>query len=251
MTENPYESTDQPHGVMGNLWARIFWRVVIYGGIIALVVALLLPNVRGGRESARRATCITNFKQITLALLNYHDKHGEFPPAYTVDADGNRLHSWRSLILPHLEGHRVYEMIDFTKPWDAPENERARSEVMHAYVCPSASSMGEQDTIYVAVVGPEFLFSGSTPRKMDEITDGIDRTVALVEISQKYARHWMSPDDIDEEFLHGNREVLNKGHMGLVHVGFADGHVDHIDAEIESKDLRPMLTTAGADEVDE
>src|ERR1700730_1721266 len=55
-------------------------------GIGAVLVALMLPAVRRGREPARRSQCKNNLKQIALALHNYEADYHAFPPAYTVDA---------------------------------------------------------------------------------------------------------------------------------------------------------------------
>ena len=47
--------------------------------IIGVLVALLLPAVQAAREAARRATCVSNLKQIGLALQNYASPVGRVP----------------------------------------------------------------------------------------------------------------------------------------------------------------------------
>jgi prepilin-type processing-associated H-X9-DG protein len=47
--------------------------------IIGILVALLLPAIQAARESARRAQCVNNEKQIGIALLNYESSYKKFP----------------------------------------------------------------------------------------------------------------------------------------------------------------------------
>jgi prepilin-type N-terminal cleavage/methylation domain-containing protein len=49
-------------------------------GIIALLLALLLPGVVQSRQAAQRLACRNTLRQIGLALHNYADAHDVFPP---------------------------------------------------------------------------------------------------------------------------------------------------------------------------
>ncbi len=42
-------------------------------GIIAILLAILIPTVRAAREQARRAICLSNLRQLTTAWLAYAD----------------------------------------------------------------------------------------------------------------------------------------------------------------------------------
>ena len=215
--------------------------------IIGVIVILLLPMNRGSRETARRNSCRNNLKNIALALLNYESKHGTFPPAFTVDAEGNRLHSWRTLILPQMERSQLYETIDLTKPWDDPANAKAREAIVDSYMCPSADHE-ERLTTYLGVYGPDCIFSGSESRKLSDITDGSDETLFLIDVESDQAVHWMSPNDVNE------KEILNQSrenHPGILNAAFVDGHVTALDLEIDQEVLHALLTIAGGEKIAE
>ncbi len=53
--------------------------------IIAILVAILLPAVQAAREAARRATCLSNLRQIGLAVQQYYEAlQGPLLPAPSV-----------------------------------------------------------------------------------------------------------------------------------------------------------------------
>jgi len=144
---------------------------------------LLFPSTPSAREAARRMMCSSNMRQIVLAFHNYHDKHGHFPPAYTVDENGKPLHSWRVLILPFIEQSRLYDQIRLDEPWDSEHNRQFHSEAPRDFRCPSNSSalFVPGGTTYSIVYGVKTPFHGSQGKTKADITGGTSNTIFLVE----------------------------------------------------------------------
>ena len=89
-------------GTAGRGFTLVELLVVI--AIIGVLVALLLPAVQAARESARRAQCLDNLKNVSLACLNYESSRGELPPgsSNTHITQGSGL-AWTVHILPYIE----------------------------------------------------------------------------------------------------------------------------------------------------
>ncbi len=174
--------------------------------------------------------CKNYLKQIGLALHNYHDVYNSFPPAYTVDENGKRLHSWRTLILPFIDQAPLYKTIDLSKPWDDPVNAQAFETTLAAYQCPS-SEMSPGQTSYMAIVGENHAFAETTGRALSEFKDGTSNTVMVIEVAAQDAIHWMSPHDVDGAYFSGLKDDSELSHAGGLQVLLSDGAVRYIPIE--------------------
>ena len=216
--------------------------------VMGVCVGLLLPAVQAAREAARRMSCSNNLKQVGVALQNYNAVHGVFPPAYTVDAQGRRLHSWRTLILPYMEQQALYERIDLSKPWDDPANQAVANSAVMPYQCPSTPGDPTMTT-YVAIVDPGGIMSGATASSYADITDGGANTVIVTETDSGNAVHWMSPEDIDLPTFLDAGSKRRGGHVGGGHSLMADGAVIFFTDSMDTNLRESLVTKAGGEQV--
>jgi prepilin-type N-terminal cleavage/methylation domain-containing protein/prepilin-type processing-associated H-X9-DG protein len=136
--------------------------------IIGILIGLLLPAVQKVRESANRAKCSNNLRQIGLALHNYHDPNGSFPAAYKLlpiddptapPGTGKFGPSVFVLILPYLEQDNVYRQIDISRAAlstaNMPATNAAYSTGLPVFLCPS-SPFGSATADYSEELGRSF-----------------------------------------------------------------------------------------------
>jgi len=113
-------------------------------GIIAILIALLLPAVQVAREAARRIQCGNHLKQIGVAMHNYHSSHGQFPPGSIHDDHGSPFTrpqwiSYLHQLLPYVEQQELFDVTKdiWATPWNATWPEGARGKSVPTYLCPS------------------------------------------------------------------------------------------------------------------
>jgi prepilin-type N-terminal cleavage/methylation domain-containing protein/prepilin-type processing-associated H-X9-DG protein len=118
--------------------------------IIGMLVALLLPAVQNAREAGRRAQCLNNMKNVTLALQNFESGKSRFPGlrehlgiATAGQNQGRQVKaSWAFMILPQLDRNDLYRAYTKKAPEDANDffylgNPPIPTETLAIMICPS------------------------------------------------------------------------------------------------------------------
>jgi prepilin-type N-terminal cleavage/methylation domain-containing protein/prepilin-type processing-associated H-X9-DG protein len=116
-------------------------------GIIAVLMAILLPAVQSAREAARRSQCAANLKQIGLAMHEYHATNLVLPPGKKGCCWG----TWLVYVLPQMEQQALYnswnacginavgapEAYDLDLRYFGVANQTVTSTFISTYLCPS------------------------------------------------------------------------------------------------------------------
>lgn len=103
--------------------------------IIGILVALLLPAVQAAREAARRTQCMNRIKQISLALIEYHDAKKAFPSGLSDEPNRDAVTGalkpnqytelgWIPYILEYMELGTIFNQTQFVikTHWGDPPN---------------------------------------------------------------------------------------------------------------------------------
>ena len=216
----------------------------------------LVPVVQAARTAAGRNQSGNNLKQIALALHNYHDVHGRFPPQAIRSKEGKPLLSWRVAILPYVEQMGVYQQFHLDEPWDSEHNKTLIAKMPPTYASPALSDAQRAKglTSYLAPLSRkpaatikaneptamEMIFDNPEGNRINEITDGTSNTIMVLEAHPKSAVIWTKPDDLVFDEKKPFVALEGQPNAGF-NAAFADGSVRFISTSADPKTFWWML----------
>ena len=188
--------------------------------------------------------------------------------------------SWMTGLLPYLDQQQLYERIDFSKPVESPENLKAGSTQVSAFLNPLDDRQrwegypfhGMALTHFAGMSGVEDsrnVVAAKLPRsdpragvfgydevaRPAQITDGLSQTIMMVGAGV-LSNPWLFGGG---GTIRGAREPLFDKTSGLGTKGLsgggtmvvmADGSVRHVSANVDPSVFKAMSTIHGADSVD-
>jgi prepilin-type processing-associated H-X9-DG protein len=223
-------------------------------------VALLLPAVQAAREAARRSRCVSNLKEIAVAVHQFELEKGAFPLPKSTGSGVDPLLSWRVGILAQTTdpaNRALYEEFDQDKPWDDPQNERLLARMPQLYACPSHHAGSPGLTRYrefgggnpllrdgISTPGDPFVPRGGK-LSYAEITDGASQTLLVAESAEPVP--WTYPGGIIPQ----ETRFLGSDHPGGSQIVMADGSVKFVrTGAMDPQLLRALITPNGREPID-
>jgi prepilin-type N-terminal cleavage/methylation domain-containing protein len=98
----PWLARRQPKILRKRGFTQLELLIVI--GIIAVLLAFLLPVIGKVRRSARSVSCLSQLHQIVLAFQQYtSDNHGRLPDPLAADV------SWEEMLIPYAHTPALYQ----------------------------------------------------------------------------------------------------------------------------------------------
>ncbi len=223
---------------------------ITIAGVSFLVFAAICKPSGEAQEAAYRTQCKCYLKQIGLAMHNYHDACGCYPPAAICDAQGQPLLSWRVVILPFIEEYSLYKEFHLDEPWDSPHNLPLVQRRPAQFHCLSDKTLIDTASSYVIVIGKETYFPPQGQVRVQDVKDGTSLTVMVGEkLNNK--EPWTKPDELFFDDTFNGPSHFSSAHDKGWQVLMGDGTARFLSNNTRPEIARSIMTIAGGEMVDE
>lgn len=185
-----------------------------------------------------------------MAVANYTDTNGHYPPAFVNGPDGKPWHSWRVLLLPFLEENDLYKEYRFSEPWDGPNNRKLAERMPRIFAFHGNPHPTNSITNYVVILGEETAWPGSRSLVSTDVGDDKSQVILLVE-NQGAMISWMEPRDLsfaDMDFRLNQPLGISSPYQDAA-VVMMDGMVHRLQPSLLPQTLRGLITIRGGEKI--
>jgi len=214
--------------------------ILVVVAIIALLAAILFPVFGRARENARRASCMSNLKQIMLGVMMYTQDYDErLPILVSTDYPGSRVMPWFQRLVPYIKSSQLFQC-----PSDNNTTERLQDAVPSAqrfpvsYAANSYSTTGVGGSLNVAGRSlAEFEHPSTTVYLSDAGAQSAGASgIAFnadgsLKLEKPGCPLLSAPFSSGATGTDNNWCGPNPRHLGMTNVGFYDGHVKALKVE--------------------
>lgn len=209
----------------------------------SMLAGVLLPAIQSARLIPRRMSTSNNFKQVMLAMHNFHSAYNKLPAPAITDEDGKPLLSWRVAILPFVEEQALYQQFHLDEPWDSEHNLPLSKKLPAVYASPGVR-LPAGETVIHAVVGKDMGLRPVDRTAFRDFLDGLSNTILIIETAPEFAVPWSKPADVEIDLADPLAKFKGTPKKGF-NISLGDGAVRFLADTIDPDLFKAMLTRAG------
>jgi len=211
----------------------------------------LARRLFGLKNADASSGTIESLKRLTIALHNFHDNYDQFPPQALVNKSGDRLLSWRVMLLPFLDQQKLYQQFHLDEPWNSEHNKQLISKMPDVFRPGNAQSPADFHTCLLAPMTENSVFgSRGLPTRIQDVTDGTANTLMLVEADVSKAVIWTKPEDLAIDVAAPILSLAPESTTGFW-ASYVDGSVRFILKDNSSKVIHAIMSMNGNDTMHE
>lgn len=152
--------------------------ILVVVAIIGILASFLMPTLKNARESARRATCINNEKQMGIAFAMYHGDNDGYFPIYDNGNGNNHSSGYLQPLVSWDDQLGIYDGRNLTEDQQLRDNFRHSDDDYNddLYTCPSQIQERNPAVLKSYQINGDYYNQASNPSRNVQGTSGWSNT---------------------------------------------------------------------------